>query len=152
MEWLIGGFVVWIIYRVLTIGSRRDKYFMEAITWKTGGLLGTGTINIHQAVTLFKKASKLGHAQSSFELGAIYENGWSHPTSSRSDDQIEPNEALSRAYFEKCHTQSPEVYIQLKAEREQMQKDVEEYMMQIIKKGSEYCRHSKCRAGSSQRS
>lgn len=141
MEWLISGFVVWIIYRVLTIGSRRHKYFMEAITWKTGGVVGTGAINIHQAVTLFKRASKLGHAQSSFELGAIYADGWTHPTSSRSDDQIELNEALSRAYFEKCHTQSPEAYIQLKAEREQMQKDVEEYlqgMMQIPKKSNEY--------------
>lgn len=141
MEWVIGGFVVWVIYRVVTINSRRHKYFMEAIIFKTGGVVGTGFIDIHKAIHLFNKASKLGLAQASFELGVIYEDGWSHPTSCHSSDQIAPNGALSRAYFEKCHTQSPEVFIQLQADRKQMQEDVKEYLqgvMKIPKKGSEY--------------
>lgn len=128
MEWVIGGFVVWVIYRVVTIDSRRHKYFMEAIILKTGGVVGTGVVDIHKAVYLFNKASKLGHAQASFELGAIYEDGWSHPTSSRSNDQIAPNEALSRAYFEKCHTQSPDVFIQLKADRKKAHENIKKYL------------------------
>jgi hypothetical protein len=94
--------------------------------------VGTGTVDIHQAVSLFKKASNLGHAQASFELGAIYEDGWSHPTSSSSSDQITPNEALSSAYFEKCHTQSPEVYSQLKNERKQMQAEIKEHLESMM--------------------
>lgn len=140
MEWLIGGVVVWFIYRILTVGSRRNKYFMEAIIWKTGGIAGTGTIDIHQAVSLFEKASSLGHAQASFELGVIYEDGWSHPTSSRSDAQIAPNEALSCAYFRKCQTQSAEVYTQLKSEREEMQKHINMHiqsMMETARKNRE---------------
>ena len=141
MEWLIGGVVVWFIYRILTVGSRRNKYFMEAIIWKTGGIVGTGTIDIHQAVSLFEKASSLGHAQASFELGAIYEDGWSHPSSSQSSAQIKPNEALSGAYFRKCQTQSPEVYSQLINERRQMKEYVEEHlqrMMLVSKSNREY--------------
>lgn len=132
MEWLIGGVVVWFIYRILTVGSRRNKYFMEAIIWKTGGMVGTGTIDIHQAVSLFEKASSLGHAQASFELGAIYEDGWSHPSSSQSSAQIKPNEALSGAYFRKCQTQSPEVYSQLKNERKQMQAEIKEHLESMM--------------------
>lgn len=105
---------------------------MQAIIWKTGGALGIGTIDIHQAVSLFKKASSLGHAQASFELGAIYEDGWSHPTSSRSGAQIAPNEALSSAYFRKCQTQSPEVYSQLKNERKQMQAEIKEHLESMM--------------------
>lgn len=132
MEWLIGGFVVWIIYRFLTRSTRRHKYFMQAITWKTGGILGTGARDIHQAVSLFNKASGLGHAQASFELGEIYEDGWSHPTSSNPRDQIAPNEELSRIFFEKCRTQSPDVYIQLNNERRKMQEDVEAHFRSIM--------------------
>lgn len=114
---------------------------MEAIIWKTGGIAGTGTIDIHQAVSLFEKASSLGHAQASFELGAIYEDGWSHPSSSQSGAQIKPNEALSGAYFRKCQTQSPEVYSQLINERRQMKEYVEEHlqrMMLVSKSNREY--------------
>lgn len=113
---------------------------MQAISWKTGGIVGTGTIDIHQAVSLFEKASSLGHAQASFELGVIYEDGWSHPTSSRSGAQIAPNEALSCAYFRKCQTQSPEVYTQLKSEREEMQKHINMHiqsMMETARKNRE---------------
>lgn len=141
MEWLIGGFVVWFIYRVVTVGSRRNKYFTEAIIWKTGGVVGTGVIDIHKAINLLMKASSLGHAQASFELGAIYEDGWSHPTSSHNGAQIAPNEALSSAYFRKCQTQSPEAYSQLKNERKQMQAHVAEHlqrMMQASKNNREH--------------
>lgn len=105
---------------------------MEAIIWKTGGIVGTGTIDIHQAVSLFEKASNLGHAQASFELGAIYEDGWSHPSSSQSSAQIKPNEALSDVYFRKCQTQSPEVYSQLKNERKQMQAEIKEHLESMM--------------------
>lgn len=113
---------------------------MEAIIWKTGGIVGTGTIDIHRAVSLFEKASSLGHAQASFELGAIYEDGWSHPSSSQSSAQIKPNEALSGAYFRKCQTQSPEVYSQLINERKQMKAEIKEHlesMMQAARRNRE---------------
>lgn len=105
---------------------------MQAITWKTGGLLGTGARDIHKAVSLFNKASNLGHAKASFSLGEIYEDGWSHPTSSNRSDQISPNEMLSRAYFEKCRSQSPEVYMQLNNERRRMKNDVDVYLRSIM--------------------
>ena len=73
-------------------------------------------------------------------MGVIYEDGWGHPTSSRSDAQIAPNEALSCAYFRKCQTQSPEVYTQLKSEREEIQKHINMHiqsMMETARKNRE---------------
>lgn len=132
MEWLIGFFVVWLIYRFLTRGARSHRYFMEAMTWKTGGIMGTGTRDIHQAVKLFNKASDLGHAQASFELGAIYEDGWHHPTSSNPHDQIASNDKLSHMFFEKCRTQSPDMFAQLNNERINMKQDIKDRLNSML--------------------
>jgi TPR repeat protein len=132
MEWLIGGFVVWLIYRILTRDARRHRYFMQAMTWKTGGLLGTGARDIHKSVSLFNKASDLGHAQASFELGAIYESGWSHPTSSNPRDQVASDMGLALNYFSICRTQSPDMYTQLDTERTRMKEDSAAYLRSIM--------------------
>lgn len=133
MEWLIGGMSVWIVYRFLTRSARSHRYFSQAIIWKGGGALGTGTRNIHKAVNLFKKASDLGHAHASFELGVIYENGWSHPASGRRDDQLERNKKLSNIYFQRCRNQSPDTYLILNNEKRKMQEDVGNYLKSILK-------------------
>lgn len=132
MEWLIGFFAVWLIYIFLTRGTRSHKYFMEAMTWKTGGIMGTGTRDIHQAIKLFTKASDLGHAQASFELGAIYEDGWHHPTSSKPHDQIASNDKLSRIFFKKCLTQSPDTFAQLNNERIKIKQEIKDRLKRIL--------------------
>jgi TPR repeat protein len=123
MEWLIGIFVVWFIYRILTRDTRKHRYFMQAVTWQTGGVLGTGTIDIHKAVNLFKKASDLGHAHASFVLGEIYEDGWHHPTSSNPRVQVDADMGLALKYFSISRNQSTEIYKQLNNERTKMKED-----------------------------
>lgn len=40
---------------MLIVSARRDKYYMEALTWKTGGISGTGDeIFIKRSIYLVK--------------------------------------------------------------------------------------------------
>lgn len=95
--------IPFIIYRIATVQSRRKKYHLQAITWRTGGLLRTGDINIHRAIDLYKKSSNLGCSEASEALGDLYSTGWSHPNSGRLE--ILPNKTLSNLYYRKSERQ-----------------------------------------------
>ncbi len=124
MWWIISFFIVWYMYRVLTVKSRREKYLLQALIWKTGGVFQTGEVDIHKAVSLFKKASDLGVAQASFELGVLYEEGWHHPCSSNSHDQLRANEFLSHGYYRRCQRQSAELFAVFQEERLKIKQEV----------------------------
>ncbi len=53
---------------------RRDKYYMEAVIWDTGGAFRTGDIDHDKAKILFKKACRLSHFDSCYALSEIYKN------------------------------------------------------------------------------
>jgi len=115
--------VPYLIYRFFTFESRRKKYFNDAIIWRTGGAFRTGDINIDKSVSLYKKASSLGHSEAAFHLGEMYNDGVSHVN--YSGYLLEPNPNLAEKYFKRCQDLSPSTFSQLLAEREQMINEIE---------------------------
>jgi len=110
--------VPYLIYLFFTFESRRKKYFNDAIIWRTGGAFRTGDINIDKSVSLYKKASSMGHSEAAFHLGEMYNDGVSHVN--YSGYLLEPNPNLAEKYFKRCQDLSLSTFSQLLAEREQM--------------------------------
>lgn len=109
--------VPYMIYLFLTFNTRKEKYFTDAIIWRTGGLFGTGDIDINKSVSLYKKASSMGHAEAAFHLGEMYADGVM--PSGFTGDLLTPDPLLSQTYFKRCQALSPTVFAQLHTQREQ---------------------------------
>ncbi|WP_392340657.1 hypothetical protein [Moritella marina] len=116
--------VPYLIYLFFTYSSRREKYFNDAIIWRTGGLLRTGDINIHKSVSLYKKASSMGHAEAAFHLGEMYCDGIS--PFNHTGYLLEPNSELANMYFKQCLGISPSEFEQLSNQREKMLNEIRE--------------------------
>lgn len=115
--------IPYFVYLFFTFESRRKKYFIDAIIWRTGGALRTGDININRSVSLYKKACSMGHSEAAFHLGMIYSDGVSHLE--YSGYLLEPNPILAEKYFKRCQSLSPLTFNRLFSEREQMINEIE---------------------------
>lgn len=115
--------VPYLIYLFLTVKSRSLKYFNDAIIWRTGGAFRTGDININKSVSLYKKASSMGHSEAAFHLGEMYSDGVSHV--GYSGYLLEPNPIFAEKYFKLCQSLSSLTFNQLLAERERMINEIE---------------------------
>ncbi|MBC7006389.1 hypothetical protein BIZ37_27915 [Photobacterium sp. BZF1] len=114
--------VPYLICLFLTYNTRKEKYFNNAIIWRTGEMFRTGDIDINKSVKLYKKATSMGHAEAAFHLGEMYADGIS--LSGFSGYLLEPDSHVSQAYFKRCHALSPATFAQLHAQREQMLADI----------------------------
>ncbi len=110
--------VPYLIYLFLTVKPRRQRYFNDAIIWRTGGAFRTGDIDINKSVRLYKKASSMGHSEAAFHLGDMYSDGVSHLE--YSGYLLEPNANLAEEYFKRCQRLSPLTFNQLLAEKERI--------------------------------
>ena len=115
--------IPYLIYLFLTFEQRRQRYFNDAMIWRTGGAFGTGDININKSVNLYKKASSMGHSEAAFYLGVMYSDGVSHLK--HSGYLLEPNPNLAEKYFNRCQSLSSLTFNQLLAERERMTNEIE---------------------------
>ncbi len=110
--------VPYLIYLFLTVKPRSQRCFNDAIIWRTGGVFRTGDIDINKSVSLYKKASSMGHSEAAFHLGEMYSDGVSHVE--YSGYLLEPNPNLAEKYFKRCQSLSSLTFNQLLAERERM--------------------------------
>jgi len=72
--------------------KRREKYVRDAMIWETGGLLGTGDIDLEKAAELYSKACSLSDCLGCYYLSQMYlkEKGGSK-------DEKKANELQSKA-------------------------------------------------------
>jgi TPR repeat protein len=95
--------VPYILYLTITREKRREKYADDGMIWESGGLLGSGVVDIDRAVSLYRKSCNMGSAKGCFFLARMYQLGKGVPESRIDYDK----------YIEKSKELDPDVYRQL---------------------------------------
>lgn len=99
--------IPYFLYLMLTKRQRREKYLTEAIIWQTGGIMGTGDIDINKSIKLYNKACNMGCCYSCYQLARFYEYG---------SNGVEENENLYYKYIDKAEEIDEEEFWRLRNE------------------------------------